>query len=393
MSDPFAWIDVEMRAWDDLGLRRRRTERQSAQGAEILVEGKRLINFGSNDYLGLAGGELSEAVIQAVCEIGTGSGASPLVTGRGTRHAQLESALAEFEGAEGALLFPTGFAANCGTVAALAGKGDVILSDAKNHASIIDGCRLSGARVVVYPHRDAAYVEMMLKQAAPFRRRMIVTDGLFSMDGDLAPLDELAGLAERYNAMLLVDEAHATGVFGRLGRGVAEYLGVESRVHARVGTLSKALGCHGGFVAGPRGLIEWLSNKARPYVFSTAVPEAIAAAGLRALQIVRDDPPRRESLLRRAAALRDELRRQGWNAGHSASQIIPVYIGTADAAMQLAAALQDHGFYVPGIRPPTVPQGESLLRISVTHRHSQTMLDQLADALSNLRRHFAPTQA
>jgi 8-amino-7-oxononanoate synthase len=301
-------------------------------------------------------------------------------------HAQLEASLAEFEGTAAALLFPTGFAANCGAVTALVGKGDVVLSDAKNHASIIDGCRLSGARIVIYPHGDTAYVEMMLKQAAAFRRRLIVTDGLFSMDGDLAPLDELVGIAERYEAMVMVDEAHATGVFGRRGRGAAEWFGVEQRVHARVGTLSKALGSLGGFVAGSRALIDWLAIKARPYVFSTTAPAAIAAAGLQALDIVRSEPQRREVLLTRAAALRERLRRTGWNVGGSASHIIPVYIGTPDATMRLAAVLQEKGFFVPGIRPPTVPDGESLLRISVTCAHSEEVLNKLADALADLRR-------
>jgi 8-amino-7-oxononanoate synthase len=320
--------------------------------------------------------------------VGWGSGASPLVTGRGTWHAQLETSLAEFERTEAALLFPTGFAANCGAVTALVGKGDVVLSDAKNHASIIDGCRLSGARIVVYPHCDLGYVEMMLKQAAAFRRRLIVTDGLFSMDGDLAPLSDLVDVAERYEAMVLVDEAHATGVFGSHGRGVSEHFGVEQRVSVRVGTLSKALGSCGGFVAGSRQLIEWLTNKARPFVFSTMAPEATAAAGLRALEIVRDEPQRRQILLHRAASLRERLRTLGWNVGNSTSQIIPVFLGATDTTMRLAEALQHQGFFVPGIRPPTVPEGESLLRISVTWGHHDGMLDQLLDAFAEARGHF-----
>ncbi|MGE3780145.1 MAG: aminotransferase class I/II-fold pyridoxal phosphate-dependent enzyme, partial [Pirellulaceae bacterium] len=339
-----------------------------------------------NDYLGLAGSSLSEAVVRAVGQVGWGSGASPLVTGRGTWHAELERELARFEQTEAALLFPSGFAANCGTISSLAGKGDVVFSDAKNHASIIDGCRLSGARIVVYPHRDLSYLTMMLQQAASFRRRLIVTDSLFSMDGDLAPVAELADLAETYDAMLMIDEAHATGVLGARGRGVVELVGVESRSCIRVGTLSKALGSIGGFVAGTRRVVEWLTNKARPFVFSTALPDAAAAAGVRALEVVEAEPQRRDSLLAQADWLRDQLRGQGWHIGDARSQIIPIFLGEAEPTMALAARLRERGHFVPGIRPPTVPPGESLLRISLTAGHSRDMCEQLLEQLSELRR-------
>jgi 8-amino-7-oxononanoate synthase len=384
--DPLAWIEDELQAWDNLGLRRRRIAREGRQGPRICIGGQSLINFGSNDYLGLAGEALASAILKSVGESGWGSGASPLVTGRATLHARLEEALAEFEGVPAALLFSSGYSANCGVIATLAGKGDVIFSDAKNHASIIDGCRLSGARIVVYPHNDPAYVEMMLKQATNFRRRLIVTDGLFSMDGDLAPLRELGDLAQRYGAMLMVDEAHASGVFGALGRGVSEFLGVEDRVSVRIGTLSKAFGSIGGFVAGSLPLIEWTSNRARTYVFSTMLPEAAAAAALQSLEIVRGEPQRRSELLARAEALRSRIRQLGWNVGCSASQIIPIYIGAPDEVVKLAAALRDRGLFVPAIRPPTVPDGESLLRISLTHAHSDSMLEELVTALEEIRR-------
>jgi 8-amino-7-oxononanoate synthase len=384
MSTQLDWIDEELRTWDALGLRRHRVAREGRQGVEIVMEGRRLVNFGSNDYLGLAGEVLSEPVVDAVRRLGWGSGASPLITGRGSLHAALEESLAAFEGTPAALLFPSGFAANCGAVTTLVGKGDVVLSDAHNHASIIDGCRLSGARIVVYPHRDMAYLEMMLQQAKAFRRRLVITDGLFSMDGSFAPLVELTDIARRYDAMVLVDEAHATGVIGARGRGVAEQLGIEDGVHVRVGTLSKALGSVGGFVAGPQRLVEWLWNKARTYVFSTMPPEAVAAAAMRALEIVRSEPQRRDALLAAAAQLRQRLRRDGWNTGDSVSQIIPLFVGAPGETMRLAAALQQRGFYVPGIRPPTVPEGQSLLRISVTSAHTPRMLDQLCQALSEI---------
>ncbi len=385
-TDPLAWLEDELAALEERGLRRRLATRAGPQlAAEITLDGARYVNFSSNDYLGLAAGPLAAAVRAALDEAGWGSGASPLVTGRATLHALLEEELAALEQTEAALLFSTGYAANVGAVAALAGKEDVVFSDAKNHASIIDGCRLSGAKVVVYPHRDAAALEALLQQAGEFRRRLIVTDTLFSMDGDLAPMPALAELANRYGAMLMVDEAHATGVFGAGGRGVCEHFGVEEGVQVRVGTLSKALGSLGGCVAGRRSLIEWLANRARSYVFSTAPPEALAAAAREALRIVRDEPHRRRELLARAADLRERLRRDGWNVGASESQIIPVIVGAPQAAMQLSAALRKQGLLVPGIRPPSVPEGESLLRISLSYAHPPEAVERLADALKELR--------
>ncbi len=387
--DALAWIDDELEALEKRGLRRRLSTRESPQGAaSIILDGRSYANFSSNDYLGLASDSLNAALAAALSKTGWGSGASPLVTGRATLHARLEQAIAAFEGAQAALLFSTGYAANVGAVAALAGKEDAVFSDAKNHASLIDGCRLSGAAVFVYPHADIAALAALLRDHGAFRRRLIVTDSLFSMDGDIAPLPELAALAEHYNAMLLVDEAHATGVFGTHGRGLCEQYGVEDQVHVRVGTLSKALGSLGGFVVGSRSLIEWLANRARSYVFSTAPPEAMAAAALEALRIVREEPQRRHHLLERAAWLRDELRREGWNVGRSESQIIPLMIGAPQTTMQLAGALRQRGLLVPGIRPPSVPEGESLLRISLSYAHSAKSLEQLLTALRELRNNF-----
>lgn len=381
---PLDWIEDELRELDAIGLRRRLATRTSPQAATITIDGQELINFGSNDYLGLAGECLNDAVIEAIRTHGWGSGASSLVTGRGSLHAELEAALAEFEAAEAALSFPSGFAANVGAITSLAGKGDVIFSDAKNHASIIDGCRLSGARIQIYPHKDIDYLRMMLSQASAFRRRLIVTDGLFSMDGDLAPLCDLSALAGQLDAMLMVDEAHATGVFGDHGRGTVEHWGVEDGVHVRVGTLSKAAGSIGGFVVGSRLLIEWIANRARPYVFSTAPPEAIAAAGLEGLRRISKEPHRRTELLSRADQLRRRLIALGCDTGESASQIIPIIIGEPQATMRFAASLRERGFFVPGIRPPTVPEGESLLRISLSYAHTDEMIVALVEAIDRL---------
>ena len=385
MSHPLHWIDDELDALRQAELLRGLKVRGTSQGPTIALDGRTLVNFGANDYLGLAADErLAIAAKEAIAAEGWGAGASPLVTGRGQWHARLETALAEFEGCETALLFPSGFAANAGAVPALAGQGDVIFADAKNHASLIDGCRLSKATVHIYRHADSDHLSELLAASTAARRRLIVTDGLFSMDGDLAPLNQIAELAARHNAMLLVDEAHATGVLGAHGRGTAEHFGVEDAVHIKIGTLSKALGSAGGFVCGSRQLIAYLANRARSYVFSTAQPGAAAAAALAALEIVRTEPHRRRRLLAMATELRTQLSDQGWNVGVSTSPIIPLMVGTPDAALRLSATLAEQGHFVPGIRPPTVPEGESLLRISLSFAHTDTMIDGLVNTLRRL---------
>ena len=383
--DPTTWIDAELAELESQQLRRYLCERQLAQGAVIRVDGDELINFGSNDYLGLARDRCHAAVGTTIGTVGWGAGASPLVAGRGSEHAALERELADFEGTEASLLFSSGYAANVGTITALAGHSDAVFSDAKNHASIIDGCRLSGADVHVYRHGDVDHLRKLLIAGSGARRRLIVTDGLFSMDGDAAPLTELADLAEQFDAMLMVDEAHATGVFGQHGRGMCEQLGVTDRVHVHIGTLSKALGSIGGFVAGRQTLIDWLANRARSYVFSTASPEATAAAGRAALRLVRQEPHRRADLLARAANVRQQLTVQGWNTGNSTSQIIPILLGDPATTLQASGRLRERGLFVPGIRPPSVPQGESRLRISLSYAHDQEMVDQLLRELAAIR--------
>ena len=432
-----SWLSNELAALDHAGLRRRLSTREGGQAATIVLDGQSLVNFGSNDYLALAADpRLAAAATAAVQSEGFGSGASPLITGHSAAHQRLEQRLAEFEGTEAALVFPSGFAANLAAVTALAGPGDVVFSDAKNHASLWDGCRLSRADVRAYPHADWQQLDVLLARASGYRRRLIVSDSLFSMDGDLAPLVELAEVARRHEAMLLVDEAHATGVFGAAGRGVAEHLGVEGAITARVGTLSKALGCAGGFVGGSRPLIEWLVNRARSYIYSTAAPAAISAAALAALEIVIAEPLRRQELLQRAAALRQRLAARGWSLGRSAvgcvertagevvnsgtmypwsrtqtlekaqhgsepvrathhgskapvlhppyagSQIIPIVVGQPQRTVELSQRLRQHGLLVPAVRPPTVPEGEACLRISLTWGHSEEQIAALVEGLS-----------
>jgi 8-amino-7-oxononanoate synthase len=383
--NPLAWIPEQLDQLDERQLRRALRTRASSQSAIITSAGRQLVNFGSNDYLDLASDQrLIDAVCEAASHYGWGSGASPLVTGYSELHARLEQELAEFEHAEAALLFTTGYAANMGVVSSLVGREDAIFSDEQNHASIVDGCRLSRADVFVYRHCDMDHLRELLGGVRLFRRRLIVSDTIFSMEGDAAPLTELVVLATEHDAMLMVDEAHATGVFGASGSGWVEHCGVDGSSIVRIGTLSKALGSIGGFVAGPRMLKELLLNTARSYIFCTAMPAAVCAAGLKALEIVRNESWRRERLLARATDLRERLKAQGWNTGRSSSQIIPIIIGDAGRTMQLATVLRERGFLVPGIRPPSVAPGGSLLRISITAGHTEEMIDRLLGAFAEL---------
>lgn len=386
-SDPLEWIAAELEILERASLRRIRRVRSSPQGPEIILDGRRVVNFGSNDYLGLANDpRVIEGVRKSLEREGWGSGASSLVCGRSQAHAELEEALAEFEGCESALLFPTGFSANCGTIAALVGPGDAVYSDRKNHASLLDGCKLSRADFRVYPHADVDTLDRLLAKPHRYRRRLVVTDSLFSMDGDLAPLRELVEVCERHGAMLMIDEAHATGVFGSRGRGVAELEEVEERIPIRVGTLSKALGSVGGFVVGRRTLTEWLVHKGRPYMFSTALPGVAARAALAALEVVKGEPERRRILLRRAEWFRQQLRAEGWNVGRSVSQIVPIIVKAPEKALAISDWLLQRGFFVPAIRPPAVLEGESCLRISLSFHHGEETLMALVQALREARR-------
>ncbi len=383
MSASFTWLTDELRDWAAQGLlRRRRSVRPLADGW-CEVDGRRVLNFAANDYLNLAGDpRVTAAAAEALSASGVGSRASPLVCGRTVWQERLERRLAEFEGQPAAILFPTGMAANVGTVAALAGPGDVVFCDRLNHASLVDGCRLSGARLRVYSHNDLSVLERELDKAGDARRRWIVTDSVFSMDGDLAPLPDLCDLADRFDAALIIDEAHGTGVFGARGRGAAELLEVEQRVAVRVGTLSKAVGTLGGFVTGSQDLIDHLWNHARTQIYSTALPPSICAAAAAAIDIIESEPWRRERLHAAAALLREQLRAAGVEfLPDSVGSIVPVTLTDPAAAVRAAEHLEQHGFLVGAIRPPTVPRGTSRLRIVVTAAHTDDDLRRLAMAV------------
>jgi 8-amino-7-oxononanoate synthase len=377
------WIADELDPLAARGLLRRRRTVSRLPDGWCEVDCRRLRDFASNDYLGLAHDPRVIAAARGALEqCGAGAGGSPLVAGRSVWHERLERRLAAFEGCEAAILFPTGYAANLGAVAALAGRGDVVFSDRLNHASLIDACRLSRAAIEIYDPARLGELEAALDRARSARRRLIVSDSLFSMDGAPAPLVELAALAERHDAALVIDEAHATGVFGARGRGVAEHLGVEDRVAVRVGTLSKAVGSSGGFVAGARTLVDWLWNRARTQVFSTAAAPASCAAACAALDIIEHEPQRRERLAQRSRELRRGVEALGLaSVPGGVGPIVPVILRDPEAAMTAARRLEEAGFLVGAIRPPSVPPGTSRLRISVMAVHEAEDVARLLDAL------------
>ncbi len=386
MHSPLDWIDDELAALEREGLRRQRREVTSLIDGRCRIDGREILNFSANDYLNLAHDpRLIEAARAVLDQAGTGASASALISGRTPWHVALEDRLARFEGQQAAVLFPTGFAANVGTICALAGSDDTIFSDRLNHASLIDGCRLSRARVHIFRHDDLGGLEDKLKNNRATGRRLIVTDSVFSMDGDLAPLSELCALTERFDAMLIVDEAHATGVFGDGGRGVAQLQGVEHRVTVRTGTLSKAVGTLGGFVTGPPAVVNWLWNKARTQMFSTALPPALCAAATAAIDIIEAEPARRNDLLRLAATFRQQLTAAGIETLQDATgPIVPILLKTPDRALRGARQLEQEGFLVAAIRPPTVPQGTSRLRITLCSGHQLQDVERLVAALKTV---------
>ena len=354
---------------------------ESPQGREVTAGGRRLLNFSSNDYLGLASDpRLAEAAAEAARRWGTGSGASRLLSGPLGIHHELEEKIAAFRREEAAIVFSSGFAANLGAIPALVGEGDAVWIDRFSHASIVDAARLSGARLRVYPHLDAEFLSRWLKRTRA-RRQLIVTDSYFSMDGDIAPLGELADLAGRHGATLMVDEAHATGVFGPTGRGLLEEAGLEGRAGVVMGTFSKAFGSSGGFVAGRKDLIEFLANRARTFIYTTGSSPASSAASVRAIEICQSDAAPRERLWRNVRLLRQRLEAAGFDLMRSRGPIIPVLVKDTARALGISEALLETGILLPAIRPPTVPQGTDRLRISVTAAHTEEDLARLVQSL------------
>ena len=381
LADEWARHDLAVLARK--GLRRSMEPLAGAQGPHVVIQGERLINFSSNDYLGLAGDpRLAAAATEALARFGTGSGASRLIVGHTELHEQLERRLAAFMHTEAALLFNSGYAANVGAIPALCGPEDAIFSDALNHASLIDGCRLSRSKVVVYPHCDVSALDRMLRDT-PARRRLVCTDAVFSMDGDRAPLVDLVEVCARRGAALYVDEAHAVGVIGPSGRGLAAELGIEDRIDLRMATLGKAFGVFGAFVAASNSIVELLVNRARSLVFSTGSPAAWCAATTCATDIVEHDEDRRARLWSHIRRVSNALNALGFDAQPS-SAIFSAILGTPERAIDAARTLRARGLLVKPIRPPTVPAGTSRLRISLSASHESGDIEALLVGLESL---------
>ncbi|MEK7841116.1 MAG: 8-amino-7-oxononanoate synthase, partial [Deltaproteobacteria bacterium] len=368
------FIEQELSQLKDAGLYRCLSLIQSPQGPKVKINGTEVILLCSNNYLGLANHpKIKQAAIKAIEKYGFGSGASRLVSGNMELHAELEQRLARFKGAEAALVFNSGYHANIGIISALIGRGDVIFSDKLNHASIIDGGILSRAKFIRYPHKDINALESLLKKHSSFNTHhstLIVTDGVFSMDGDIAPLKELLELAGKYNCILMVDDAHATGVLGANGKGTLEHFGIENPNIIQMGTLGKALGCFGAYVAGSKKLVDYLINRARSFIYTTSLPPSVCAAGIAALDIIENEPQLRVDLRNRVLYFRTELKQAGLDTLNSETQIIPILVGEAEKAARISRDLLDKGIFLQAIRPPTVPKGTSRLRVTLMANHS-----------------------
>lgn len=379
-------FEKELDVLRESGLLRTIRAVESASGPHCEMDGRKIVALCSNDYLGLAAHPaLSEAARVAMERYGFGSGASRLVSGTSMLHEELERRIARFKGADAALLFNSGYAANTGIIPALAKEGDALFSDRLNHASIIDGCRMSKATTVVYRHRDMNHLEERLKAAGSARRRLIVTDGVFSMDGDIAPLRDLVFLSEKYAVILIVDDAHGCGVLGKRGRGTGEHFGVEDKIHVSMGTLGKAFGSFGAYVAGDRDLVSYLLNTARSFMFSTALPPAICAASIAAMDVFEAEPWRREHLWQNRNRLAAGLTSMGIGTGDSETPILPVVLGSADSAVKASVRLLDEGILAPAIRPPTVPADAARIRATVMATHSNEDIDSVLAVFHTLK--------
>ena len=352
------------------------------QSTTAIIDGKRVLQLSSNNYLGLANHpRLKTAAKEAIEKYGSGSGASRLVCGNLELNEKLEDRIARLKKKESTLLFNTGYMANIGILSALMGEGDVIFSDEFNHASIIDGCMMSKAQIKVYPHKDMDALEDLLKDSKQFKYRLIVTDGVFSVDGDILPLPGLVSLAERYECILMVDDAHATGVLGANGGGTGEHFSLEDEIDISMGTLGKALGGFGAFVAGSHRLREFLINRARPFIFTTGLPPAVIASGIAALELLEEEPEIRVRLWENVSFFRKKIKELGFDTLNSETQIIPVLVGDASLTMQTGEMLLEEGVF---IRPPTVPQDSSRLRITIMATHTRKELEFALEAIEKV---------
>jgi glycine C-acetyltransferase len=389
-ADPLGFLSEVVAELNAAGLFRTPRVLDGRQEASASIDGRRVINLSSNNYLGLAAHPaLVARALDAVRTLGVGSGSVRTIAGTMAIHLELERRLAAFKQTEAVVVFQSGFTANAGTVAAILTKDDVVVSDELNHASIIDGCRLSRAAIRVFPHKDVDAARTILRQLPVEQRKLLITDGVFSMDGDLAPLPDLVALAEEYGCIMMVDDAHASGVFGRQGRGTIDHFGVHGRVDIQVGTLSKAIGVLGGYVAGSRALIDFLSQRGRPFLFSTSHPPAVAAACLAALDILEQDAAIIDRLWENTRFFKTGLTALGFDTGASESPITPVIVGEATTAMRFADRLFGEGVFAQGIGFPTVARDKARVRTIVTAAHTRDELQQALGVFGRVGREMA----
>jgi glycine C-acetyltransferase len=395
MGNPLSYLHDQLEQWRAEGTYQRLRILESESAAESRFDGKEVINLASNNYLGLTTHpKLREAAIAAVKQFGVGSGAVRTISGTMSLHIQLEERIAAFKNVEACVVFQSGFAANAGTVSAILTPEDHIISDELNHASIIDGCRLSKAKIHVFPHKDVAAADRILAELAGAPgRKLLISDGVFSMDGDIGPLPGLADAAERHGAIMMVDDAHSSGVLGRNGRGTIDHFGLHGRVQVQVGTLSKAIGVLGGYVCGSRDLIEFLYHRARPFLFSTSHPPAVAAACLAAFDILEQEPERIERLWENTRYFKKGLQSAGFNTGISETPITPVIVGEAALAHQLSRELFNEGVLATGIGFPTVAKGKARVRTIVASTHTTEELDRALEVFARVGKRMGLVQS
>ena len=378
MTDKLAWVDEELQALRDAGLYNHIRTLGSPQGAWLVVDGKQVLNFCSNNYLGLANHpRITAAAKQAIDTMGVGPGAVRTIAGTMDLHIQLDERLAKFKGVESAITFQSGFTANLGTIPALVGKEDAIFSDELNHASIIDGSRLSGAKIIRYNHIDPQHLEEQLKaHRHQYRRAMVITDGVFSMDGDIAPLDKIYQVTQKYDVVLMVDDAHGEGVMGKGGRGIVDHFDLNGKVDVEIGTLSKAFGVVGGVAAGNPKVVEWLHQRGRPFLFSSAMTVPDVAACLAAVDLLEESTELVDRLWSNAELFKREMRSLGFDTGKSVTPITPVILGEAQLAQEFSKGLYQEGVFGMAIGFPTVPRGTARIRVMISAAHSIDDLEQ-----------------
>ena len=385
ITDKMQYLAEDLNGLRSRGLFRPLRVLESAQDTEVTIEGRRLLNLSSNNYLGLTTHpRLTQAMIEATAQYGAGSGAVRTIAGTMAVHEALERKLADFKHTEASLVFQSGFTANVGVLQSMVQEGDVIISDELNHASIIDGIRLSKAERSIYRHRDVDDLEQHLSKHRDKRMKLVVTDGVFSMDGDIAPLKQIVERAEAYSALVMVDDAHASGVLGRNGRGTVNHFGLDGRVDLQIGTLSKAIGVLGGYVASTQTVRDFLIHRARPFLFSTSHPPGVAAACTAALDVLLSEPERIDRLWANTRRFKDGLRRSGFQTGASETPITPVIVGAGQTAMDFSDRLFQAGIFAQGIGYPTVPEGRARIRTIVTSAHSEAQLDHALEAFETV---------